>query len=116
MSGILGTHDLTGGVTQSIYQCDTDQFTTANISICNRHNVAITINVAITDTVNTFDDSSMYIEYETEIKPKGVLERTAVVVPTTKFITVLSSHDAVSAVAWGVRAGDEISVSAIPDA
>ena len=116
MSGILGTHDLTGGVIQSLYQGDTDQFTTTNISICNRHNVDITITVAITDTANTIDDSSMYIEYETILKPKGVLERSAVVVATEKFITVKSSHNNVSAVVYGVRAGDSISVDSIADA
>ena len=115
MSGVLGTHDLTGGVTQSIYQCDTDQFTTANISLCNRHNVDVKVTLAITDSENAFDDAR-YVEYETVLKPKGVLERTAVVVPTEKYITVLSSHNAVSAVAWGIRAGDDISVSAITDA
>jgi hypothetical protein len=115
MSGVLGTHDLTGGVTQSIYQCDTDQFTTANISLCNRHNVDVKVTLAITDSENAFDDAR-YVEYETILKPKGVLERTAVVVPTEKYITVLSSHNAVSAVAWGIRAGDDISVSAITDA
>lgn len=114
MSGILGTHDLTGGVVQSIYQCDTDQFTTANISICNRHNVDIKISIAITDTENAFDNAR-YVEYETVLKPKGVLERTAVAIPTEKYITVMSSHNAVSAVAWGIRAGDDISVSAITD-
>jgi len=114
MSGILGTHDLTGGVTQSIYQCDTDQFTTANISICNRHNVDVEVTLAITDAENAFDDAR-YIEYATVLKPKGVLERSAVTVPTEKYITVLSSHNAVSAVAYGIRAGDDISVSAITD-
>src|SRR6056300_1926415 len=115
MSGILGTHDLTGGVTQSIYACDTDQFTTANISLCNRHNVAVKVTLAITDAENAFDDAR-YIEYETELKPKGVLERTAVIVPVGKFITVLSTHNAVSAAAWGIRAGNTVSVSAITDA
>lgn len=114
MSGILGTHDLTADVIQSIYQCDTDQFTTANISICNRHNVEITIDIAITDDENTLANSR-YIEYQTVIKPKGVLERTAVAVPTEKYITVLSSHSNVSAVAFGIRAGNSISVSAITD-
>lgn len=115
MSGILGTHDLTGGVAQSIYACDTDQFTTANISLCNRHNETVKVTLAITDAENVFDDAR-YIEYETSLLPKGVLERTAVVVPAGKFLTVLSSHNRVSAVAWGIRAGNTVSVSAITDA
>lgn len=115
MSGILGTHDLTGGVTQSIYACDTDQFTTANISLCNRHNETVKVTLAITDAENAFDDAR-YIEYETPLLPKGVLERTAVVVPEGKFLTVLSSHNRVSAVAWGMRAGNTVSVSAITNA
>ena len=116
MSGILGTHDLTGGVIQTIYTCDTDQFTVANVSICNRHNYDIKISMALTDTANTFDSESMYIEYETILKPKAVLERSAISIPTTKHITVMSTHNNVSAVAWGIRAGDTITVDAIPDA
>lgn len=115
MSGILGTHDLTGGVAQSIYECDTDQFTTANISFCNRHNVDVKVTLALTSVVNTFSNAS-YIEYETVLKPKGVLERSAVVVPENTYITVMSSHNNVSAVAYGIRAGDIKSVSSIPDA
>jgi len=115
MSGILGTHDLTGGVAQSIYACDTDQFTTANISLCNRHNETVKVTLAITDAENVFDDAR-YIEYETTLLPKGVLERTAVIVPEGKFLTVLSTHNRVSAVAWGIRAGNTVSVAAITDA
>lgn len=113
--GILGTHDLTGGVTQSIYACDTDQFTTTSLSLCNRHNVSVNVTVAITDVENVIE-SAMYIEYETELKPKGVLERSALIVPEGKFLTVLSSHSNVSAVAWGLKAGEEVSIDAITDA
>lgn len=113
MSGILGTFDLKGGVTQSICVGDTDQFTTANISICNRHNVAVKIKLALTSAANTFE-AAKFIEYDTVLLPKGVLERSAVIVPSNTYVTIWSDYSNVSAVAYGIRAGDPISVSAIP--
>ena len=113
MSGVLGSYDLKGGVTQSICQCDVDGVTTANVSICNRHNVPVRIHLALTQTENTFDDGSVYVEYETIIQPKGVLERSAIALSPGTYITVWSDNSHVSAVAYGIRAGDAVSVTPI---
>ena len=113
MSGLLGSYDLKGGVTQSICQCDVDGFTTANVSICNRHNVPVRVHLALTQTENTFDDGSVYVEYETILQPKGVLERSAIALSPGTYITVWSDNSHVSAIAYGIRAGDEVSVTPI---
>jgi hypothetical protein len=104
MSGILGTADLAADTVTSLYECETDTLSVVQVNICNRHNEEITIEVAITDTEDVIDDNSMYIEYQTPIKPKGVLLRTGVIVPVGKFLTVKSSHSNVSAVTYGIVA------------
>lgn len=113
MSGILGAYDLKGGLIQSLYVGDVDGVTTSNVSICNRNNETVYVKLAITSTENVFDDDSVYIEYETPIKPKGVLERSALAIAEGKFITVYSDKSKVSAVAYGIRAGDDVGASAI---
>ena len=112
MSGILGSYDLKGGVIQSICQCDVDGVTTANVSICNRHNVDVRITLALTSSENAFSDAR-YIEFETVLKPKGVLERSAIALAPGTYITVEADNSHVSAVAYGIRAGDEVSVTPI---
>ena len=113
MSGILGTYDLKGGVIQSLCVGDVDGVITSNVSICNRNNETVYVKLAITSTENTFDDDSVYIEYETPIKPKGVLERSALAIAEGKFITIYSDKSSVSAVAYGIRAGFDVGASAV---
>ena len=115
MSGRLGAYDLTGGVAQSLYQGDTAKFTAATLNITNRGNEPVTVRAAITDVVNTIDFKD-YIEFDLTLAPKGTLERTGLLVPSTKYLTVLSSHSTVSAVAWGVRTGATISLTPITTA
>lgn len=115
MSGRLGAYDLTGGVAQSLYQGDTAKFTAATLNITNRGNENVTVRAAITDLESTIDPED-YIEFDLTLAPKGTLERTGILIPSTKYLTVLSSHSTVSAVAWGVRTGDAISVTAISTA
>lgn len=115
MSGRLGAYDLIGGVAQSLYQGDTEKFTAATLNITNRGNESVTVRAAITDLESTIDLED-YIEFDLTLAPKGSLERTGLLVPSTKYLTVLSSHSTVSAVAWGVRTGTAISVSAIATA
>lgn len=115
MSGRLGAYDLTGGVPQSLYQGDTAKYTVATLNITNRGNEPVTVRAAITDLESTIDLQD-YIEFDLTLAPKGSLERTGIIVPTTKYLTVMSSHSTVNAVAWGVRSGDAISLAAISTA
>lgn len=115
MSGRLGAYDLTGGVAQSLYQGDTEKFTAATLNITNRGNESVTVRAAITDVVNTIELED-YIEFDLTLAPKGSLERTGLLIPSAKYLTVLSSHSTVSAVAWGVRTGDTISLTPITTA
>lgn len=115
MSGRLGAYDLTGGVIQSIATGDTGKFIVATLNITNRNWTDITLKVGITDVESELTPDS-YIEHGVRIGPKGTFVRTGLIIPSTKYLTVLSSHSNVSAVAWGVRTGTTISVTPISTA
>jgi len=112
MSGRLGAYNLTSGIAQSLYQGDTAKFTVATLNITNRGNESVTVRAAITDLESTIDLED-YIEFDLTLAPKGTLVRTGILIPSTKYLTVLSSASTVSAVAWGIRTGDSISTTPI---
>ena len=61
-SGRLGTANLTAATNTSVYTVPADTFTVATISICNRGNQAITVQMAVADSATP--NASEYIEYE----------------------------------------------------
>ena len=71
------------------------------LSICNRGNAAITVRVAVASLATP--TAAEYIEYDTEILAKGVLERTGIVMDANKILVVRSSATNVSAVAMGIE-------------
>ena len=93
-SGRLGTANLTAATNTSVY-------TVATISICNRGNQAITVQMAVADSATP--NASEYIEYETEVLSHGVLERTGVVMSAGQILVVYTSAANVSAVVMGIE-------------
>lgn len=110
--GKLASYDLTGGVTQSIYQCDTDKYATLVLSLCNRGTNTTKLTVAITSAESAIGADKM-IEFESELLPKNTLERTGIIVPSGSYVTILSTSSDVSAVAYGVVVGNAISTTPI---
>lgn len=100
-TGRLGTADLVAATNTTIYTCPTDTFAVVSLSICNRSNSAVAIRVAISDSATP--TNAEYIEYDTEVLPKGVLERTGLVMQAAKYLVVRSSTANVSVVAFGIE-------------
>ena len=105
-TGRLGVADLSaGGNGTSVYLCPASTFTVATISVCNRGASATTIRIAITanDPASAVPADSEFIEYDTEVVARGVLERTGIVMQAAQRIVVRSSAASVSAVAYGIE-------------
>jgi len=100
-TGRLGAQALSSGVETSVYQCPTSTFTVLSLNVCNRGSTAATIRIAI--STGTSPTTAEYIEYETEILPNGVLERTGLVLDAAKYLIVRASSNDVTAVAYGIE-------------
>jgi hypothetical protein len=100
-TGRLGTFDLPAALDRTLYTCPPTTFAVVTVSICNRSNSAVTCRISLSTTTTPANDE--YLEYDTEILPKGVLERTGIVVDAGKNIVVRTSTANCSAVAMGIE-------------
>tara|TARA_B110000238_G_scaffold66504_1_gene72990 strand:+ start:187 stop:504 length:318 start_codon:yes stop_codon:yes gene_type:complete len=100
-TGRLAGADIAAGTNTTVYATPTDIYTVASLNIVNRGNQPTVINVAIAD----LDTPTLgeYIEFETELLPKNILERTGIVLAATQKIVVRSSQANISAVAFGIE-------------
>ncbi len=100
-TGRLGTANLAAATNTTVYTVPATTFTVATLSVCNRSNSAITCRVSLSATTSPAADE--WIEYDTEILPKGVLERTGLVMQAGLNLIVWTSTANVSAVAIGIE-------------
>ena len=107
-TGRLGSVNMTAATNTSVYICPATTFAVATVSICNRSNSSITARVAISTSVTTYPTPPSptldeWIEWDVEILPKGVLERTGLVLDAGKNLVVYTSTANVSVVAFGIE-------------
>ena len=100
-TGRLGHADLTAATNTSLYTCPTNTFGIVTLSVCNRGNSAVSIRVAVASAGSP--QLSEYIEYDVELLPKGVLERSGIAMAAGQILVVYSSAANVSAVALGIE-------------
>lgn len=100
-TGRLGAADLSATVNTTVYTCPSDKFTVASISVCNRGTQPTTIRLAIADLSTPV--LAEYIEFDTELLPKNVLERTGIMLSANQKLVIRSSTATVSAVAFGIE-------------
>jgi hypothetical protein len=100
-TGRLGTADLAAATNTTVYTCPADTFAVVTVSICNRSASAASVQLAVCDTATPGNDE--YIEFDTSLSAKGVLERTGIVLDEGKLLVVRSSATSVNAVVYGIE-------------
>lgn len=104
-TGRLGNLDLGATSYTDLYTVPADTFAVASVSLVNRTSSGITVRVAVTTTSGGVGSPNLseFIEYDVTIAPKGVLERTGLVLDAGKIISVYASATGISAVAMGIE-------------
>lgn len=100
-TGKLGAQDLSATTNTTVYTCPADTFTVATVSLCNRNATAVQARIAIADLDTP--TSAEYIEYDSQIVGKGVLERTGTVLAAGQKLVVYTDTASVSAVVYGIE-------------
>lgn len=100
-TGRLGWKDLPANADWTLYTVPVGTFSVVTVSLCNRGATSTTVRIAVATNATPANDD--YIEYETTVLAKGVLERTGIVVKTGELIVVRASTTDVSAVAYGIE-------------
>jgi hypothetical protein len=100
-NGRLGANDVQASTLTAVYTVPVDTFAVVSLSLCNRANQATNIRVAVASSSTPTD--AEWIEYDTELYGKGVLERTGIVMDAGKVLVIYSTATGVSAVAFGIE-------------
>jgi hypothetical protein len=100
-TGRLGTADLAAATNTTVYTCPSSTFAVVTVSVCNRGASAANIRVAVASSATP--GNAEFLEFDTSISAKGVLERTGIVMDAGKLLVVRSSAVDVSAVVYGIE-------------
>ena len=101
-TGRLGTADLSAVTLTTVYgPVDATTFSVVTVSVVNRSAGAVTIRIALATSASPTD--AEWLEYDVSLSPKGVLERTGIVMDTGQILVVRSSAIGVGAVVYGIE-------------
>ena len=100
-TGRLGIADLTAATNTTLYTVPATTFSVLSVNICNRGSSTANVRIAIAAAATPLNGE--YIEYDAQVLPNGVLERTGIIADAAKLIVVRSSNNDVSATAYGIE-------------
>jgi len=103
-NGILGSVDLAATTYTEFYEVPSNNFAVVTVAFTNKNSTSITVRLAITKPENSsIPQADDYLEYEAEILPGGVLERTGVVIEAGRRIYARSSSANTVAMVYGIE-------------
>lgn len=100
-TGRLGASDVSATTNTTVYTCPSDTYAVIAVNICNRGTSAAAIRIAVADTDTP--SAAEFIEYDTDVFAKNVLERTGIVLSAGQRIVIYSSESDISAVVVGIE-------------
>lgn len=100
-SGVLGQVSLAATSYNTVYTVPSQTLSYANVNIANRNTTNVSVRVAI--TTGATPTVAQFIEYDVDIAPNGVLERSGLVMDTGKQLVVYSDTPNVSVSVYGVE-------------
>jgi hypothetical protein len=100
-TGRLGTADLAAATYTTLYTVPASTFSVVTVSFCNR--TASSVNVRLAIATSASPGNAEFVEYDVQISPNGVLERTGLVLDAAKLIVARSSAANVTAMVYGIE-------------
>lgn len=103
-NGILGSTDLAAVTYTQFYEVPADNFVVATVAFTNKNATSVTVRLAATKPINSgIPEADDYFEYEAEILPGGVLERTGLVLEAGRRLFARSSAANTVAMVYGIE-------------
>lgn len=100
-SGILGAASLAASTHTTLYTVPAGRTATLVINACNRNATAVKLRLAL--AAGDTPSANEWIEYDTELAPYGVLERSAIVLDAGKRVVAYASTANVTVMAYGLE-------------
>jgi hypothetical protein len=103
-NGILGSADLLAATDTEVYEVPVSTFSVVTVSFCNKNATSITVRLAATKPANASTPAADdYFEYDAQILPGGVLERTGLVFEAGRRIYAYSSAASTVVMVYGIE-------------
>jgi hypothetical protein len=100
-SGRLGASDVAAATYTTVYTCPASTFAVVSINFLNRGNASCFVRLAVADA--STPTAGEFMEYDTELTAKSVLERTGLVLSAGQLLVVYSNAVNISAVTFGIE-------------
>jgi hypothetical protein len=100
-TGRLGNVDIPATTNTTAYTVPVGTYAVANVSLTNRNDAAVRLRVAMATTATPTDQE--WLEYDTIVIPKGVFERTGLVMQGGLNLVIYSDTANIGCTVYGIE-------------